>query len=166
MENSKCKSRKIRKIQMKYPAPYSQSWSTTEPVKKHGKMQKSTSFQGNQYECCRLRPKPLKEGCNPFAPHLKYGLFPRKVTRVTNNEMLKRQPEVGHLNTNKKRMTRDTKKMKEGQPSPQLVIRSIDKLSRRLSSSGINHIDIQPRNLTDKKKRHDNYIYKKNQAFY
>ncbi|XP_023945532.1 uncharacterized protein LOC112051219 [Bicyclus anynana] len=150
MQNNK--HRKLKTIQMNYPAPYSHSWANSDPARfEMDKMRKCSSFQRNMTKqnqpicnCYWRRPKPLTRGTNPYAPHLKYGLFPKKVNPGESLERPAKDENVPRLPLkNKKplqdRFIRDRKKgdMKEK--------RAIDKeCPRQLSLSQMSHVDIKP----------------------
>ncbi|CAH4033224.1 unnamed protein product [Pieris brassicae] len=70
MENKK--NKKTKTIHMRYPAPY--SWSQTGSYERKPTMKKSVSYDNKNKYKSKARPKC----CDPYAPHLKYGIFHQK----------------------------------------------------------------------------------------
>ncbi|XP_072947041.1 uncharacterized protein [Epargyreus clarus] len=154
------RTRRPKTIQMKYPAQYSQSWASPETEKRgekgKKKSKKNTSLlHGNTFPgCCRRnKPKPL-HGPDPYAPHLKYGIFPQQasnarsqITTINPRASVRNTMDPGTV-TEHANNKGESKKSKKGQLSetPLFVIRPIDKRHRRqLSLSETLHLDIKPR---------------------
>ncbi|XP_047522674.1 uncharacterized protein LOC125061326 [Pieris napi] len=132
MENKKTK--KTKTIHMRYPAPY--SWSQTGPYeRKPSTMKKSVSYDNkNKYSKTKAPPKC----CDPYAPHLKYGIFHRKNSK---------EIESSKISLNK---TTSEQISKEGYikspDEPYFIIRPLNKRhTKHLSVSEVLHVDIQPR---------------------
>ncbi|XP_026724486.1 uncharacterized protein LOC113491623 isoform X2 [Trichoplusia ni] len=164
-------TKKIRTIQITYPAPYSQTWNaehnSSSPVIMKNNFGRRSNFLFNpkrQVETQKAWSHSYSavRGPDPTAPHLKYGVFsnrrststrllqkslPLKPTQNRNsyshNTIPTRQASDYTNNKNAKK-----KKDRKGPltEAPMFVFRTIDKRhTRQLSLSEIMHIDIKPK---------------------
>ncbi|CAK1553222.1 unnamed protein product [Leptosia nina] len=133
MENSKTKKGKT--THTRYPAPY--SWSHTGSYERKT-MRKSASSYETQRKMKFCKPKGPTTGCDPYASHLKYGIFPRRSKEADESKLrLNKTPSV--------HQSGQTPNIGQSD-EPYFIIRPLDKrFTRQLCVSETWHVDIQPR---------------------
>ncbi|XP_045509133.1 uncharacterized protein LOC123704730 [Colias croceus] len=132
------KSRKPRTIQMRYPAPY--SWSFDEAYDRRSmKTKKAVPPLENNEKNKWVKAHPTS-GCDPYAPHLKYGIFRQKSSNKDNLSKINLHRSVSDHHRKKE----NRKAVKKG-PSeqPYFTIRPLH--CKNLSVSQVLHVDIKPR---------------------
>ncbi|CAH0602452.1 unnamed protein product [Chrysodeixis includens] len=155
------KNKKIRTIQITYPAPYSQLWNavnkSSPAIMKNNFRRRSNLKRPGEVQKAWCHCYSTVRGPDPTAPHLKYGVFPNR--RSTSSRVLPKAPPLkpppnraSHsFNTIPTRQMSDItgrtlKKKRERKEAPMFVFRTIDKAhTRQLSLSEMMHVDIKPK---------------------